>query len=181
MDNDIIIEKKKTPRSLYYWGLLGFVPNFGLIGGLVLLIKGIFQYKDKKLILIGVADIAFTFVFWTVFIYWTEHGESWTKINNDIAQKELNTLVKHIEFYKIEYGIYPDSLKQIDKGNDYFVMIYEPFHRTTKRNQSRLFNYFKVGQGYHLSSSGYDEISGTKDDIYPRLLNDTAKFGLIVK
>jgi hypothetical protein len=173
---------KITPKKLYYWGLLGLVPNFGAIGGLVLLIKGIFQYKDKKLILIGIADILFTIIFWTAFIYWTENGETWKKLNNEMAQKELNTLVKHVEFYKIQHGFYPDSLTQIETKKDVFIMLYEPFHRTINYNQSRLFNYYKVDDGYHLSSSGFDEMPNTKDDIYPSSdYSDPGKIGLIIK
>lgn len=50
-------------KNLYYWGLVGFIPNFGVIAGIILIVKG-FNYSNSKLILIGVADVIFTFVFW---------------------------------------------------------------------------------------------------------------------
>jgi hypothetical protein len=52
-------------RNLYYWGLVGFVPNFGVIAGVILIIKG-FQFNEIKLMLVGVADILFTVFFWAV-------------------------------------------------------------------------------------------------------------------
>ena len=51
-------------NNLYYWGLVGFVPNFGAIAGVVLIVKG-FQYNEIKLMLVGVADILLTILFWT--------------------------------------------------------------------------------------------------------------------
>ena len=57
------IERKV--HNLYYWGLVGFIPNFGLIAGVILAAKG-FNYRDNKLIAIGIACILFTVLFWTV-------------------------------------------------------------------------------------------------------------------
>ena len=56
---------ERKVRNLYYWGLVGFIPNFGAIAGIILIAKGI-EYKNKNLILIGIADILFTVLFWTV-------------------------------------------------------------------------------------------------------------------
>lgn len=56
--------KPRKINNLYYWGLVGFVPNFGVIAGIVLIVKG-FQYNEIKLMLVGVADILFTVLFWT--------------------------------------------------------------------------------------------------------------------
>lgn len=57
--------KERKVHNLYYWGLVGFIPNFGAIAGVILAVKG-FNYKDKKLIIIGIACILFTILFWTV-------------------------------------------------------------------------------------------------------------------
>ena len=59
-------EKTLTGAHLYWWGLLGFFPNFGVISGFVLLYKGIFTYKNNTLSAIGIASILFTFIFWTL-------------------------------------------------------------------------------------------------------------------
>jgi hypothetical protein len=57
--------RPRKVNNLYYWGLVGFIPNFGVIAGIVLIAKG-FQYNEMKLMLVGVADILFTVFFWTV-------------------------------------------------------------------------------------------------------------------
>ena len=56
-------------RNLYRWGLLGLLPNIGVIVGIVLIAKGI-KYKAQKLILVGLADIILTFIIWKIlFLY----------------------------------------------------------------------------------------------------------------
>lgn len=57
--------RERKVHNLYYWGLIGFIPNFGAIAGVILTVKG-FDYKDNKLIAIGIACILFTVLFWTV-------------------------------------------------------------------------------------------------------------------
>lgn len=56
---------ERKVHNLYYWGLIGFIPNLGAIAGVILTIKG-FNYKDKKLIVIGIACVLFTILFWTI-------------------------------------------------------------------------------------------------------------------
>ncbi len=176
------LAKATSGKHLYKWGWLGLIPNVGLVAGVILLFRGVFKFNDRKLILIGIGDILFTIVFWTTVIFFSENSTSFIQLHNEVTQKNLNSLVKYIEFYKIQHGVYPDSLQQLDKGEDEFMMIYESAKGITKGNKPRLFNYQKVGQRYRLSSDGTDEIPDTKDDIYPRLQNaDTTKIGLIIK
>ncbi|MEO5942701.1 MAG: YcxB family protein [Ferruginibacter sp.] len=159
-------------KNLYYWGLVGFIPNFGVIAGIVLIIKGI-QYSIFKLILIGIADISFTFLFWMVIF---------PKINpngfKDFSQMELNSLVKNVEFYKLQNGQYPDSLQQLLK-DDKFAPINDPI-QIDQRRQKIYYYYKKVGSKYVLFSAGVDGIPNTEDDLYPSLLStDSSKIGLI--
>ena len=80
--------------------------------------------------------------------------KGWAKI----AQFQLNALVKDIEYYKLQNGNYPDSLKQMEKPN---IIIY-----TEDPTQSELensdYNYQKIGEKYILFSSGSDRIAVAK-------------------
>ncbi len=89
---------------------------------------------------------------------------------------EMNSIVKEIEFYKIEHGTYPDSLKQLNAKNE-FLDIYDP----VQGDNNAIFNYHRIGNKYTLFSSGLDQVPGTADDIYPSIKIDTSKIGLIVK
>lgn len=178
---ELIQENKKAPRRLYYWGLLGLFPNVGLICGIVLSIRGIFQYRDYKLVLVGFGDILFTLIFWMAFNYYTTHSSTFQKLDMETTQGQLNTLFKTIEFYKVENGVYPDSLEQLKK-DDKTLSIYDFMTMSSVSHKMVLYNYSKSGQKYHLFSSGLDGIPNTSDDIYPQMRKeDTAKFGLILK
>ncbi|HXB07268.1 MAG TPA: hypothetical protein VNW04_09135, partial [Puia sp.] len=120
--------KPKRAKSLYVWGLLGMIPNIGLIAGLVLLIKGIFQFKDWILTVIGASDILFTIVFWwvmstavfkgSIFKGSIFNGSIFKQQESFMTRGELNTIFRYVEFYKIQHGVYPDSLEQLDLIND---------------------------------------------------------------
>jgi hypothetical protein len=163
-------------RRLAYWGLLGFIPNVGVIAGLVLIIQGIFRYRSWRLIVIGAADILFTVVFWTVFTQWTMTSPTFTIPMKQFAKAQLNTVFKSVEFYKLQHGQYPDSLRQVEdiRGN---VWITDPIIRKGMKTVN--FYYEKTDDQYWLFSVGEDGEPFTADDIFPSMnLADSGKFGL---
>jgi hypothetical protein len=164
--------KNRKIRNLYYWGLVGFIPNFGVIAGIILLIKG-FQYNKTTLILIGAGDILFTIFFWMVLSPILD-----PKGLTDVSQMQLNTLVKNVEFYKLQHGQYPDSL-QLLLQDDEFAPVNDPIQLDHHRKNT-YYNYRRVGDKYILFSSGEDGIPDTKDDLFPQLVfSDSSKIGLI--
>ncbi len=170
------LPKKQDGKHLYYWGFLGFIPNVGLVAGFVLLFKGLFTYKDKKLIGIGIADILFTAIFWYVFINFVTASSVFDKPHAQMAQSELNSIVKSIEFFHQQQGIYPDSLGQL-KAEDEFVFLHDPF--LSPENNS-YFHYSKIRDKYTLFSVGIDRLPNTADDIYPTATQgDTINFGFV--
>lgn len=167
------VNKHRKVRNLYYWGLLGFIPNFGAIAGIVLIIRG-FQLNKFKLALVGVADISFTVVFWAFIFPSIPIGTGFT----NVSQSELNSLVKNIEFYRIQHGQYPDSLKQL-LADDKLAPIVD-ISQEKGYGKIPYFNYQRVGDKYILFSSGKDGIPHTKDDLYPQIkLADSNRIGLI--
>jgi hypothetical protein len=56
----------------------------------------------------------------------------------------LNSLVKNIEFNKLQYGQYPDSLQQLLK-EDKFVPIYDLIQSSKLKRKLPLYNYEKIG------------------------------------
>lgn len=164
--------KYRKVRNLYYWGLIGFIPNFGVIAGIILIIKG-FQNNKMGLMLVGVADILFTIFFWMVlFPLLNPNGLK------DVSQMQLNTLIKNVEFYKLQNGQYPDSLQQLLK-DDEFAPINDAI-QIDKDRQNTNYNYEKVGDKYLLFSSGQDGIPNTADDFYPvSSSKDSSKIGFI--
>ncbi len=168
-------------RRVAPWGLLGIIPNVGAIAGVVLLILGII-YKSRKLIIIAVADILFTIVFWAAFLCWiffgVLHSSQVIGAEKQLAQGMLNTVFKSVEFYKLQHGHYPDNLEQVEDSRG-FVIISDPLPHRGLHLKPVEFYYQKTGDKYWLFSVGEDGVAFTADDIYPTMNpDDSTKFGL---
>ena len=166
---------KKTP---YLLGIICLIPLIGAFVGLVFIILGTTKFKDKWFTLIGVGGIVFTIIIYSSLFYASKHSSVFTRGFEEISQMQLNSLVKNIEFYKLQNGQYPDSLQQLTK-DDNSVFIYDAIQSNQQR-KNNLYNYLKVGEKYKLFSSGEDGIPNTKDDLYPQLTTkESSKIGLI--
>jgi hypothetical protein len=170
----------KNNKPPYLLGLLCLLPLLGAFVGIALILYGIFKYKDKKLIIIGSIGIVITIIFYSFLFYQTEYGKIGTKAFADISQTDLNDIAKDVEFYKIKYGVYPDSLEQLINV-DKFILIDDPLRmRMMDDNVKTSFYYKKIGNKYTLFSLGIDDKANTQDDIYPNIFDsDTIKYGLI--
>lgn len=165
-------------RRLRWWGLVGIVPNFGVIAGIILFFRGI-SFRDRWLVVIGVADILFTVAFWNLIEPWEMKSDSWTELFTKASQNQLNTVFRDVEFCKLQHGVYPDSLSQLARPGE-SVWIQDPLQYRDLKGKSVNFFYEKVGDRYWLFSVGPDHKPFTKDDIFPQEeLGDTAKFGLL--
>ncbi len=161
-----INRKKTTPP--YKLGYLGIIPLVGFFVGIGLTLYGIFRYKDRKLTLIGIACLLFTvLVYSSLFYIGSNYSGTGKKASEKIAQIQLNDLLKDIEYYKLQKGNYPESLKQLEKPNEP-VAINDPTQSGLGKDY---FNYKNLGDKYTLYSSGRDQIKNTVDDIYPVIEN----------
>jgi len=166
----MIDQKPKNARPPYLIGWSGLIPLVGLFVGVALVLYGIFKYKDKKLIIIGAAGILFTIAAYSsLFAYMT--STSGRKAFSSFSQQHLNTLIRTIEFYKIEHGSYPDSLEQL-RADFSFAPISDPVAKWNSKDN--LFVYKNLGDQYLLFSKGVDRKENTKDDIYPTIESSDA-------
>jgi hypothetical protein len=173
--------KRKRGKKLYPWGFLGLIPNVGVIAGLILFFRGIFQYKDRTLVVIGLSDILFTVVFWFAIDHWVFNGEPFRNLNKQLSQEQLNNIFKYVEFYKLGHGHYPDSLAEIKDKNS-MIWITDPIQNNGMGSKSGNFYYQRVGEKYWLFSVGRDGKPFTKDDFYPAMNPaDSGKFGLMIR
>lgn len=170
-----------TFKPIYLVGLLCFIPIFGFIAGLVLLILGIAHFKDRIFIIIGAFGMLFTIALYSSLFYFSMNTDAFRDGFADIAQTQLNDLVKNVEFYKLQNGNYPDSLQQLNtKGS--FANIFDPMSMTKIKDREAPFHYSKHGNKYLLFSVGKDGKPNTADDIYPNItIADTSKLGFIRK
>jgi hypothetical protein len=181
---EFVIEElplSKKGKRLYWLGLLGFIPAWGAIAGLVLLMLGILRYKDKLLAFIGVACILYTVGYYSYSVYQLRTSDDVDSGFATIAQMQINDLIKDVEFYKIQNGSYPDKLEAIQKNNS-LATIVDPILLWHSSTGDLNYRYQKIGERYKLYSVGIDRIDNTVDDIYPTLaVTDTTKIGFIKK
>jgi len=153
----IITVKPKPP---YLLGLLCLIPLVGAFVGLGLLLYGLLKYKDKWLSIIGAAGIVWTIIVYSTLFYAGTHAAVFKKGFESISQMQLNSLVKNIEFYKLEHGQYPDNLKQL-LDDDKLAPINDAVQGMNTKADS-YYNYKKIGDKYLLFSSGQDGIPTQK-------------------
>jgi hypothetical protein len=173
--------QKETVRQFkppYLLGLLCLIPLIGAFVGLGLLLYGLIKYKDKWLSIIGAAGIVWTILVYSTLFYAGKHASVLKQGFEDISQMQLNSLVKNIEFYKLQHGQYPNNLKQLLK-DDKLAPINDAAQGMNMKGDS-YYNYQKVGNKYSLFSSGQDGIPNTEDDLFPQItITDSSKIGLI--
>jgi hypothetical protein len=170
-----------TFKPGYLIGILCLIPVIGFFAGLVVLILGIVHYKDKVFIIMGAIGMLITIGIYGSMIYFVQTSGIVKDGFANIAQIQLNDLVKDIEFYKLQNGTYPDSLQQI-QTKDSFTSIDDPTQAFNGNKKSITYQYRRKGNKYLLFSVGKDGKPNTSDDIYPNLSNaDTSKLGFIRK
>ena len=130
---------------------------------------------------IGTACILFTIGIYSNLLYVSINGDAVGTGFATIAQMQVNDLVKDIEFYNIQHGVYPNKLEDLQE-NDKLVSIVDPILLNHSTEGNLNYHYEKVGDRYKLYSVGVDRIDNTADDIYPTLENtDSTKIGFIKK
>ncbi|MGZ5218946.1 MAG: YgaP family membrane protein [Chitinophagaceae bacterium] len=175
MQTSNLSPKSKPP---YLVGILCLIPLIGAIVGAVLLILGLTKYKDKWLSIIGVVGIMFTVLIYSWLFYAMKHSPLVQQGFREISQMQLNSLIKNIEFYKLQHGSYPDSL-QLLTNDDPFAPVTDAI-QLNQRRANLYYNYEKIGDQYLLFSSGQDGIPNTEDDLHPDIsLSDSSNIGLI--
>lgn len=163
-------------KGLYYRGLWGVIPIFGVIIGLSLILKGIFKFKDRKLTIVGSFAVLCSMLISGYCYYQLFLSEEAQVRKARIAQIEINELVKDIEFWKTQHGNYPDSLKQV-LSIDRLAPLVDPLS-SSWRGRTELFRYENLGNRYRIFSVGIDKTAGTDDDIFPDFNNPgNNKFG----
>lgn len=173
----------KTPFTFkpgYLVAILCLIPVIGFFAGIVVFILGIIHYKDKVFVIMGAIGMLITIAMYGSIIYFAQTSSTVNDGFSDITQTQLNDLVKSIEFYKLQNGLYPDSLQQIETKNS-FISIDDPL-QTFKEKKIVRYQYQRMGNKYLLFSVGKDGKSNTSDDIYPTITGaDTSKLGFIRK
>jgi hypothetical protein len=167
---------------------VSFIPVIGIPFGLVSLIWGIVTKKKggNKLALVGGLGIMFTIVLYAGLFYFgfVKRGGIYDELRIKSAQSGLNSVVQALEFYKVQHGSYPESLKALKESlpRDSIVLVFDPTELKPSGSR-RYFYYERVGADhYYLRAVGFDGIPFTSDDIVPQVnLTPGSKLGLLIE
>ena len=165
---------------------LSYIPLIGIPFGIAAIIWGAASRKTghRRVALIGGGGIVCTIVLYAALFYFgfVQTGGVYDRLRSQMARPQLDTLVQSIEFYRLQYGSYPDSLEQLQASlpQPSFISIYDPtrFRLGTKL---QVFYYERSGADhYYLRSVGADGQPFTDDDIVPDIkLVPGSKVGLL--
>ena len=169
-------------------GGLSFLPLVGIPFGIVALIWGITTKKlgGKKLALIGSLGIISTVVLYGGLFYFgfAKRGGVYDDLRTKLAQNSLNSVVQAVEFYKVQHGSYPESLKALQESlpKDSMIFVADPTDIKFS-GTPRYFYYERVGADhYYLRGVGPDGLPFTSDDILPQVqLTPGSKLGLLIE
>ena len=160
-----MIVDKKPGSHLYGRGFLGLIPLIGFFVGMGLILLGGFKYKNRTLVLIGFGSLIPTILIYG-FLYLNVNSLSGKSGFATFCKPQMDQLVKNLEFYKKEYKVYPDSLEQLRKDQE-FLFINDPVQGFGNAKYGNNYYYRNKGSKYVLFSLGIDGIPYTNDDIFP--------------
>lgn len=172
----------------YVIGGLSFIPLLGIPFGIAALIWGITTKKigGKKLALLGGAGILVTLALYDSLFYFgfAKRGGMYDELRTQLARNSINTLVQAVEFYKVQHGNYPESLKALQESlpKDSMVFVNDPTD-VKFGGKPRYFFYERVGTDhYYLRGVGPDGLPFTSDHILPQVqLTPGSKLGLLIE
>jgi hypothetical protein len=153
---------------------LSFIPLVGVLFGIAAIAWSLVTRKAGrlKLALLGGGGILFTIVLYggLFFFGFVQRGGIYDHLRAGLAQGQLYTLVQAVEFHKLQYGHYPDTLQQLQAtlppGS--FVFIHDP--SVFSFTATRLFYYRRVDEDHYvLRGVGPDGVPFTDDDIVPMI------------
>lgn len=178
--------KKATGCLPYIIGGASFIPLVGVLFGLVSIIWGGIN-RMWVLVGAGIAGILFTVVLYGSLFYFgfVQRGGVYDKLRGQQAIPTLNSTVKEIEYYKMQNGHYPRTLKEIAAAGTFVGIDPMKAFRMGDAKNGDIYFYYELttdGTHYFLRSVGSDGIPFTADDIVPSILDsERRKTGLLLQ
>jgi hypothetical protein len=181
-------QPQKLGACPYVIGGLSYIPLLGVPFGLLAVIWGLVTYKrgGKALAVIGAGGIAFTVVLCAALFYFglAQRGGVADEMRAKMAEGAILSLVQAIEFYKVQYGHYPESLAALRTSLPEQILEFA-FDPTDARvsGRSRDFYYERIDDDhYYLLGVGVDGQPFTHDDLLPKVeVGPGSRVGLVIK
>lgn len=185
-DTSIDHDRKELGALPFVVAGLSFIPLLGVPFGLVSIAWGLLSKKagGKKLAVVGASGIAFTAVIYSVLNFWGS-AERFKDARSKAATSAVTSLVQSIEFYKTQYGRYPEMLDGLRKSLPATATVFtiDPSGVGTGDGPTD-FHYELADENtrYYLLGVGPDGLPFTDDDILPEIdMRPPSRVGLKVR
>ena len=105
-----------------------------------------------------------------------ERGGVYDELRVKMAKQQiLPSTIKSIEYFKLQYERYPNSLDELQEKTEEVLFISEPFPDSFKQPKQLYYELDVSGDYYFLFSSGPDGVPFTEDDVLPDITEEEMK------
>ena len=167
-------EKKKHGAGAFVLAGVSFIPLIGVFTGIICILNALISRRPNSKLLggLGFSGIMVSVLLYGSIFYKMYEGDGFGgEAFEPHAISAMTSLVRNIEYMKLQNGSYPVSMEEI-RGNlkeGEMVFTYDMSGPMKMGTQQRDFYYEVVnsGENYLLFGIGLDAIPFTEDDIYP--------------
>ena len=166
-------EKKKHGVGAFILAGISFIPLIGIFTGIICIVIAVVGKKSNSKLLggLGFAGIMFSVILYGSLFYKMFNDEEFSKGFEVHAVSAMTSLVRHIEYYKLQYGYYPESMQALRENlkEGEMVFSFDMSGPINMNGQQRDFYYEVIngGANYLLFGIGQDATPFTADDIFP--------------
>lgn len=166
-------EIKKHGVGPFVLAGISFIPLIGIFTGIICIVIAVIGKKSNSRLLggLGVSGILLSVVLYGSLFYKMFNDGEFTKGFEVHSISAMTSLVRHIEYYRLQHGYYPESMAALRENLKEGEMVFS-FDMSGPLNvdgQQREFYYEVInsGENYLLLGVGQDASPFTTDDIFP--------------
>lgn len=160
---------------------ISFIPLLGVIPGLICIVNALVGKKtnSKLLGLLGFAGIMVSVVLYGILLPSMFNNPTISKQFEPHAISAMTSLVRHVEYYKLQNNRYPSSMEELrsnlKEGEMVFSFDMSGPMRLGEKQRDFYYEVINGGKNYLLFGVGADATPFTEDDIYPLIDSDKDK------
>ncbi len=172
-------KKKKHGAGAFVLAGFSFIPIIGVLTGIICILNAVIARRpnSKLLGLLGFSGIMFSVILYGVILPNIFKNTDFSRQFEAHAISAMTSLVRNIEYIKLQNGTYPESMEEIRASlKEGEMLLSYDVSGPAKMGETRRDFYYEVindGNNYLLFGIGIDATPFTEDDIYP--LIDPAK------
>jgi hypothetical protein len=164
---------KKHNAGAFVLAGVSFIPLIGVIPGLVCIVNALIRRVSNSKLLggLGFAGVMVTVLIYGVILPNAFKSGKFSQGFEQHAISAMTSLVRNIEYFKLQNSRYPNSMEEIRANlkEGEMLFTYDVSGPMTMGEQQRDFYYEVINDGnnYLLFGVGVDAAPFTADDIYP--------------